>query len=1021
MCRRNQGTPQSVADFTPGVKCYYPHSEHVWVPAEIHAVDIDARTLELRVNNSVFNLPTKHVLSYNEDTILPLQDGSECYNSGVDDMVQLKHLHEASILQNVRQRFHCQLPYTYTGEICIAMNPFQRIASLYDQNTIEKYNNLRHESIHSLPPHVYAISVSAHRAMRLHRKNQSILVSGESGAGKTETTKIIMENLATIGATDELFREDRTVQRILQMNPLLESFGNAQTVRNDNSSRFGKFTRLQFDPDSTFSIVGAKCQTYLLEKSRVVKQEQGERNFHIFYHLLYGLASSTESEHFFFSSRGSGPNFTYLRLDETEKIDYPEMRRQLEQAKKSFVLLGLDSSSQCSILETLAGILHLGEIAFIKQETNQQESCTVDTKSAIPSCKLLGIKLEDMVNALCFRTMHAANEEYRVPLSFEQAVTGRDALAKTIYANIFDWIVKKVNSVLANEKNGLFTIGVLDIFGFESFKVNSFEQLCINYANEKLQQKFTHDVFRSVQMEYEQEGIEWGHISYVDNCRVLQVIEGRLGIIALLNEEVTRPQGNETSFVRKLAQHSAERHGENATGVKSNDAIVTIPRRTVTEFIVHHYAGSVQYEAKGFMKKHLDTLHGDLRDLIQTKCTKQFIIDAFQETFSISRACSGRKSSQSTTVGTQFKNSLNNLMKSIEETSVRYIRCIKPNKNKSSNEFDANMVSEQLRCAGVIDAVRIARSGYPIRMAQSDFVRHFSLLAKPFASISDNCVAILKSTNHTSPIDYQVGRSKVFIQDGVLGHLEKLHAQHATKYAIRIQQHYRGYRARSHYRQSICAIVKIQSYFRGWRQCNYLSRARNAVRKIQAIWRRYVSLKHCRLLWKESTGMEIEQEWAAGDEEWERAYQENLQLRLHLKEINESTARLNSRLSNDSASRADLSQFVNLQRQLHIREQRVELVQVDVNQLLQYVRGRGDFCANDLQDLIASLEISGGGQYGPIRGSITESLTRTISSEGPENTLDFDESDDSDSLLSYTSRSSSNRESRLRLSDSDLD
>nr|CCA17321.1 myosinlike protein putative [Albugo laibachii Nc14] len=1015
MCRRNGSTQQSVADFTPGLKCYFAHSEHVWVPAEIHAVDIKSCTIELKINNSVFNLPPKHVILYNKDTILPLQDGSECQKSGVEDMVQLRHLHEASILQNIRQRFHCQVPYTYTGEICIAMNPYQRIESLYDERTIQKYNNLHNDSIHSLPPHVYAISVSAHQAMRLHRKNQSILVSGESGAGKTETTKIIMENLATIGAMEGDSHKHKTVQLILQMNPLLESFGNAQTVRNDNSSRFGKFTRLQFDPDGNFLIVGAKCQTYLLEKSRVVKQEQGERNFHIFYHLLYGLTSSKDSEHFFFSSKGSRINFAYLRPDEAEKINHEEMIRQLEHTKSSFDLLGLDPSSQRSILETIAGILHLGEVVFIKQETNQQESCAVDTKSANPSCKLLGFKLDDMVNALCFRTMHAANEEYRVPLSLDQAVTGRDALAKTLYANIFDWIVKKVNAVLTNEMNGLFTIGVLDIFGFESFQVNFFEQLCINYANEKLQQKFTHDVFQSVQVEYEQEGIEWGHIPYVDNCRVLQAIEGRLGIIALLNEEVTRPQGNETSFVRKLEQHSNAKHGE-----KLNHAIITIPRHSVTEFVIHHYAGSVQYEAKGFMKKHLDTLHGDLRELVRIKCSKQFIVDTFQEPPATSKSTLRRKSSHSTTVGTQFKNSLNNLMKCIEETNVRYIRCIKPNKKKSRDEFDAVMVADQLRCAGVIDAVRIARSGYPIRMAQADFIRNFSFLTKPSTSILDNCVFIMKGSNHTSPIDYQVGRSKIFLQDGVLARLEKLQAQRATKYAIRIQQCYRGYRARSHYHQSIRAIVKIQCYFRGWRHRNYLSQARNITIKIQAKWRRFACLKRYRLLQKELDCVQTEQECSGSDEEWERAYQEYIQLQSHLKEIKESNAKLKARLSDDSSSGADLSPFVNLQRQLHIREQRVELVQTDVSQLLQYVRGRRDFPMDELQDLIASLETSGGGQYGTIRGSTTGSLTRTISSEDPENALDFDESDDDDSLLSYTSRSSSNRESRLRLSsDSD--
>ncbi|RAW21582.1 Myosin-52 [Phytophthora cactorum] len=621
---------------TVGARCYIPDDDAAWLPVYVEEVNEAKGLVTVRIQRPRKDQQNEDAADHDDadrtgdsrvvamDVGFPLQNAQlSRYDEGLDNMIDLNHLHEAAILRNLKKRFRARMPYTYTGDICLAVNPYQWLDELYTPGLHKKYLQARKRQ--DLPPHVYAVSVAAFRHMCDNGSNQSILVSGESGAGKTETTKILMDNLATIAPapTAASEQEHSITTRIIQVNPLLESFGNAKTTRNDNSSRFGKFTQLQFDKNH--ALCGAQCEAYLLEKTRVISHERGERNYHIFYQLLHG---TTDEERDALGLGDEAPRFAYLEEKEPQQENRPGRKPKLSQppppkpaavieaenakdralfakTRQALSLLGLGSEQQNALFQVLSVILHLGEAQFVAKPDND-EACDLENDSVVYSSTLLGLNPETMAKALTHRTMKAAGEVYLVPLTVEQAKAGRDALAKAIYASIFDWLVAGINASLgAAARLTAKTIGVLDIFGFESFEHNSFEQLCINYANEKLQQKFTQDVFKAVQEEYEREQITWAHIAYADNSETLALIEGRMGVLVLLNEEIVRPRGNEEGFVSKLSG-----------AYLKQKKLIEFPRISKTQFAIHHYAGTIKYEAMGFLEKHKDALLSDLSDLM---------------------------------------------------------------------------------------------------------------------------------------------------------------------------------------------------------------------------------------------------------------------------------------------------------------------------------------------------------------------------------------------------------------------
>ncbi|CAI5732667.1 unnamed protein product [Hyaloperonospora brassicae] len=575
---------------THSSKCYVPDETYVWLPAqilrEIPSQDPKKpeKTLVLRVyppsgDCDAAGAPEERVLDFNDrkvqallktmqlESLLPYQN-EHLGPQGIEDMTALNYLHEAAILYNVKTRFLQQLPYTYTGDICIAVNPYQWLPELYSEATQLQYLMKPREE---LPPHVYATSMASYKDMKVHAVNQSILVSGESGAGKTETTKVLMNHLASIAGG----LNDYTIKKIIEVNPLLESFGNAKTVRNDNSSRFGKFTQLQFDNDGT--LVGARCRTYLLEKTRVISHEKAERNYHIFYQLL--SASDSKAR---WCLDDANECYAYTGAHETSTTEGMSDARHFERTKTALGLIGVSETQQECLFEVLAGIVHLGQLKIRSKNGNEESEIVPNDSGAKNATQLLGISTTDLEKALCSRQIAVAGDTVTAFLKKDQAEECAGALSKAIYSNVFDWLVETINTSLENDTKMRYHVGILDIFGFEHFKHNSFEQFCINYANEKLQQKFTQDVFKTVQLEYEAEGIVWSHIDFADNQDVISVIEDRLGIISLLNDEVMRPKGNDESLVSKLS-----------TIHKDEQDVIEFPRTSRTQFTINHYAGAV--------------------------------------------------------------------------------------------------------------------------------------------------------------------------------------------------------------------------------------------------------------------------------------------------------------------------------------------------------------------------------------------------------------------------------------------
>ncbi|ETP54365.1 hypothetical protein, variant 3 [Phytophthora nicotianae P10297] len=832
-----------------GSKCYVPDDTYVWLPAQILREEKSSdpkkpeKTVVLRVypppGDATAVVDEERVLDFNDHKVkamlkslqlesLPYQNENLGPN-GIEDMTALNYLHEAAILYNVKKRFLQKLPYTYTGDICIAVNPYQWLPELYSEQVQSQYLTKARDE---LPPHVYATSMASYNDMKRHEMNQSILVSGESGAGKTETTKILMNHLASIAGG----LNDYTIKKIIEVNPLLESFGNAKTVRNDNSSRFGKFTQLQFD--NAGILVGARCRTYLLEKTRVISHEESERNYHIFYQLL---AASDSKEKWFLDD--ANECYAYTGANKTIKIEGMLDDKHFERTKTALGLIGVTEEQQGVLFEVLAGVLHLGQLEIQSKNNNEESEIAPNDQGAKNATKLLGISEADLEKALCSRQIAVAGDKVTTFLKKDQAEECIGALSKAIYSNVFDWLVEMINTSLENDKKMRHHVGILDIFGFEHFKHNSFEQFCINYANEKLQQKFTQDVFKTVQIEYEAEGIMWSHIDFADNQDVISVIEDRLGIISLLNDEVMRPKGNDESLVSKLS-----------TIHKDEQDVIEFPRTSRTQFTIKHYAGAVTYESLGFLEKHKDALLPDLSDLMRGS-SKQFLRTIFTEKIgspvasrkksaSNARRAGGRGSALTVAnVGTQFKDNLNELMTSIRQTKVHYVRCIKPNKNKSPSEMDQPMVVSQLRCAGVIEAIRISRVAYPNRLLLEELVDKFWVFDVEHRNtdvpVKQRCEALMKKMELSSPEQYQIGLSRIYFRYGILEQMEDKKAERLDLQARHLQHYMRGFCCRLRFLRKLQAIVKLQSVARCVIMMNRYQSFKTAVITLQAHWRGY--------------------------------------------------------------------------------------------------------------------------------------------------------------------------------------
>eukprot|EP00227_Mantoniella_beaufortii_P020036 CAMPEP_0197602356 /NCGR_PEP_ID=MMETSP1326-20131121/37008_1 /TAXON_ID=1155430 /ORGANISM="Genus nov. species nov., Strain RCC2288" /LENGTH=619 /DNA_ID=CAMNT_0043169693 /DNA_START=154 /DNA_END=2010 /DNA_ORIENTATION=- len=592
----------------PGVRVWVPDALDAWIAAEVLAITGD--TVKVAIGSGA-GKTEKEVRA--SDCNLQEKGHAE------EDMVKLNYLHEPGVLHNLGARYSLDEIYTYTGSILIAVNPFQRLPHLYDHHMMDQYQGM---ALGELSPHVFAIAEAAFRTMVKERYSQAILVSGESGAGKTETTKQIMHYLAHMGGSSGASKRAggdtsaRPVeQQVLESNPLLEAFGNAKTVRNDNSSRFGKFVEIQFDANNRIS--GAAIRTYLLERSRIVTINDPERNFHIFYQLCDG-ASDDERK----SLRLGSPKDYYYTNQSTcvnltgfdNAVEYGATRHAMD-------IVGISKAEQDNVMRVVAGILHLGNVTFSasKEDDDGCELADDAARTALgDAAAVMMIDGERLEKALKTRTIATRDGLITKPLDVAAATNSRDSLAKTLYSRLFDWLVQKINASIGQDPDSKSFIGVLDIYGFESFKTNSFEQFCINLANEKLQQHFNQHVFKMEQEEYEREAIDWSYIEFVDNQDVLDLIEKKpIGIISLLDEACMFPATTHEQFANKLY-----------TALKDN-ARFTKPKRSMTAFTLTHYAGEVTYESDYFIEKNKDFVVAEHQALLGAS-ELELLVDIFE-------------------------------------------------------------------------------------------------------------------------------------------------------------------------------------------------------------------------------------------------------------------------------------------------------------------------------------------------------------------------------------------------------
>nr|XP_046255399.1 myosin-10 isoform X6 [Scatophagus argus] len=815
------GSPTSNSMFSAASQADWAAKRLVWVPSEklgfesasIREERGDEVEVELTDSQRRVTLSREEVQRMNPPRF-----------SKVEDMADLTCLNEASVLHNLRERYYSGLIYTYSGLFCVVVNPYKNLP-IYTESIVEMY---RGKKRHEMPPHIYAISEAAYRSMLQDREDQSILCTGESGAGKTENTKKVIQYLAHVASSHKggtLGRNKEAVQgelerQLLQANPILEAFGNAKTVKNDNSSRFGKFIRINFDVAGY--IVGANIETYLLEKSRATRQAKDERTFHIFYQMLCGTSEETKADLLL----GSADEYRFLTGG---SIPLPGQSdsENFTQTMDSMAIMGFTSEESMSMLKVISAVLQFGNISFMK-EKNQDQASMPDNTAAQKLCHLLGINVLEFTRAILTPRIKVGREYVQKAQTKEQADFAVEALAKATYERLFRWLVHRINRALdRRQRQGASFIGILDIAGFEIFQLNSFEQLCINYTNEKLQQLFNHTMFILEQEEYQREGIEWNFIDFgLDLQPCIDLIEKPThppGVLALLDEECWFPRATDRSFVEKL---SAEQ-GSHPKFFRSKQP------RGEADFSIIHYAGKVNYKADDWLVKNMDPLNDNVASLLH-QSSDHFVSELWKEVdriVGLDQVSSGENSGPVTfgaaglktkkgmfrTVGQLYKESLTKLMATLRNTNPNFLRCIIPNHEKRAGKLSPHLVLDQLRCNGVLEGIRICRQGFPNRIPFQEFRQRYEILTpnaipRAFMDGKQASELMIKALELDHNL-FRVGQSKVFFRAGVLAHLEEERDLKITDTIIRFQSVSRGYLARKAFlkkQQQLSALRVMQ-------------------------------------------------------------------------------------------------------------------------------------------------------------------------------------------------------------------
>ncbi|XP_015210129.1 myosin VIa isoform X5 [Lepisosteus oculatus] len=746
-------------------------------------VDIGADTLTIEP----LNKGKTFLASINQ--VFPAEDD---VNKHVEDNCSLMYLNEATLLNNIRVRYSKDKIYTYVANILIAVNPYFDIPKLYSSDTIKTYQG---KSLGTLPPHVYAVADKAFRDMKVLKMSQSIIVSGESGAGKTENTKFVLRYLTESYGTGQDIDE-----RIVEANPLLEAFGNAKTVRNNNSSRFGKFVEIHFNEKN--AVVGGFVSHYLLEKSRICMQSKEERNYHIFYRLCAG-ASEDIRQKFHLSSPDS---FRYLNRGCTRYFANKETDKQILQNRKSaehlkagslkdpllddqgdfnrmcvaMKKIGLDDTEKLDLFRVVAGVLHLGNIDF-EEAGSTSGGCTLKNQSSqtLEYCaELLGLDEEDLRVSLTTRVMlttagGAKGTVIKVPLKVEQANNARDALAKAVYSRLFDHVVKRVNQCFPFESSSFF-IGVLDIAGFEYFEHNSFEQFCINYCNEKLQQFFNERILKEEQELYQKEGLGVNEVHYVDNQDCIDLVEAKLvGILDILDEENRLPQPSDQHFAETV--HNKHKDHFRLTIPRKSKLAIHRNVRDDEGFIIRHFAGAVCYETTQFVEKNNDALHMSLEYLV-CESKDKFVRELFENSNNTkdSKQKAGKLSFIS--VGNKFKTQLNILLEKLRSTGSSFIRCVKPNLKMVSHQFEGAQILSQLQCSGMVSVLDLMQGGFPSRAPFHELYNMYKKYMPAKLTRLDPrlfCKALFKALG-LNENDYKFGLTRVFFRPGKFAEFDQI-------------------------------------------------------------------------------------------------------------------------------------------------------------------------------------------------------------------------------------------------------
>ncbi|XP_066109887.1 unconventional myosin-VI isoform X6 [Saccopteryx bilineata] len=722
--------------------------------------------------------------------VFPAEEDSK---KDVEDNCSLMYLNEATLLHNIKVRYSKDRIYTYVANILIAVNPYFDIPKIYSSETIKSYQG---KSLGTMPPHVFAIADKAFRDMKVLKMSQSIIVSGESGAGKTENTKFVLRYLTESYGTGQDIDD-----RIVEANPLLEAFGNAKTVRNNNSSRFGKFVEIHFNEKS--SVVGGFVSHYLLEKSRICVQGKEERNYHIFYRLCAGASEDIREK----LHLSSPDNFRYLNRGCTRYFANKETDKQILQNRKTpeylkagslkdpllddhgdFIRMctamkkiGLDDEEKLDLFRVVAGVLHLGNIDF-EEAGSTSGGCNLKNKStqSLEYCaELLGLDQDDLRVSLTTRVMLTTaggtkGTVIKVPLKVEQANNARDALAKTVYSHLFDHVVNRVNQCFPFETSSYF-IGVLDIAGFEYFEHNSFEQFCINYCNEKLQQFFNERILKEEQELYQKEGLGVNEVHYVDNQDCIDLIEAKLvGILDILDEENRLPQPSDQHFTS--AVHQKHRDHFRLTIPRKSKLAVHRNLRDDEGFIIRHFAGAVCYETTQFVEKNNDALHMSLESLI-CESRDKFIRELFESATNNNKDTKQKAGKLSfISVGNKFKTQLNLLLDKLRSTGASFIRCIKPNLKMTSHHFEGAQILSQLQCSGMVSVLDLMQGGFPSRASFHELYNMYKkYMPDKLARLDPRlfCKALFKALG-LNEIDYKFGLTKVFFRPGKFAEFDQI-------------------------------------------------------------------------------------------------------------------------------------------------------------------------------------------------------------------------------------------------------